>query len=298
MVKKNKEKSPSPNLFEYTDYRRYLADYYQSKKNEKPGFSYRLFSRKAELSSPSYLLDVIKGKKNVEGKSLSGFCKALEFNSRERLYFENLVRFNQATNQETKRYYYEQLLPILQKENGTRLATDQYEYFNHWYAPIIREMVGLENFREDPVWISHRLRRKITPTEAKKTLQLLLDLKMIERDAQGRLKPTVVNLTTPAEVSAISVVKFHEEMLERAKESLGKDAGSKREISSITAALTPTQFRQFKQEIQEFQNKMMQYLENTDPSAPHVYQFNCQLFSLTDLQEGETDVAPQQLKVG
>ena len=42
-------------LFEYINYRRYLADYYRSRKEELPAFSYRYFCNKAGIKSPVFL---------------------------------------------------------------------------------------------------------------------------------------------------------------------------------------------------------------------------------------------------
>lgn len=270
-----------PNLFEHVNYRQFLAAYYQSKKASSESFSYRYFARRAGVASPSYLLDVIKGVKNIADKSLDGFCRALGLSLRERHYFENLVRFNQSDNPEVKRHYYQQLLPVLKKESGKHLQGKQYDYFSSWYLPVVREMIALSDFRENSKWISRRLKGLISPKEAKKAIELLLDLGLIKRNADERLKITDVTVTTPPEVAELVMVKFHQEMLSQAREALVGVEGWQREISGITAALSPAQFKEIKQEIQEFQNRIMQRLEKVDQEANHVYQFNCQLFALT-----------------
>jgi len=226
------------------------------------------------------------------------FCQALGLNQRQRFFFENLIRFNQANETEAKCYYYEQLLPILKKEFGTRLTANQYDYYRRWYVPIIREMVGLEDFREEPKWISRRLRNKVSPAEAREAVQLLIELKLIKRNADGRLQPLSVSVTTAPAVGWISVFKFHEAMLDAAKESLKLDRGRDREISSISVALTPQQFQQCKLEIQEFENRLMQNFEKTDPEARDVYQFNFQLFPVTDIKQEVEDVMVQKTRVG
>ncbi|MGE0616139.1 MAG: TIGR02147 family protein, partial [Bacteriovoracia bacterium] len=45
---------PKPNLFEYTDYRKYLEDYYNFKKATDPGFSYRSFAKAAGFTSSNF----------------------------------------------------------------------------------------------------------------------------------------------------------------------------------------------------------------------------------------------------
>lgn len=272
-----------PNIFDYIDYREYLADYYASKKEQNPQFSYRYFSRQAGFNSPGYLLDIVKGAKNISPKTMEGFCKILDLNNRKRQYFVDLVHFNQAKNPETKRYHYEQLIPIFKKEHGTRLKDKQYEFYSNWYGPVIREMVGMKNFDESPEWISKKLKNLVTPAQAKKMLKILLELNLIKQDADGKLGITDVHLSTPPEVSEVVVTKFHKEMLDLAKESLEGEEGTQREISCLTAALTPTKFETIKQTIQEFGTKLALQMkeEKKEDEEEEVYQFNFQLFSLT-----------------
>lgn len=272
----------SPRLFSYIDYRKYLADHYEYKKRIVRGFSYRSLSRKAGFSSVSYVHHVMQGKRKITDNALEGFLKALELSSRERSYFENLVRFNQATDPDSKRRYYEQLLPIYRDETGTKLTREQYRFYSKWYGPVIREMVALKDFRESGEWISRRLRNLVTPVEAQRMLGLLLKLGLIERNAEGRLVITHLNLTTPAEVRELTLLKFHQDMLKRADDVLAKDDSGDREVSCITASLTREQFGRLKAEIQEFENRIMQDLENSSAGmGDEVYQFNCQLFALT-----------------
>ncbi len=48
-------------IFEYIDYRRFLSDYYNHKKETSRTFSYRYFAEKAGLTSPSFLKHALPG---------------------------------------------------------------------------------------------------------------------------------------------------------------------------------------------------------------------------------------------
>jgi uncharacterized protein (TIGR02147 family) len=274
-------------VFQYLDYRHFLNDFYQAKKQENPSFSHRVFAKKAGFVSPSLLLLVMQGKRNITQKSLPGFCKALDLNVRERKYFETMVLFNQSSNPEAKKHYYEQLVPIYKKEHGQHLKANQYDYLSNWYGPVIREMIELPDFREDPKWISRKLKNLVSPTDVKKMLDLLIELNLVERNDLGTLNIIDTNITTPDEVFDVASFQFHQQMLSLAKRSLVEDQGHKREISGITAALSENQFEKIKQYIQEFQNKLMFELEQPDENQKHVYQFNCQLFPITKFDKDE-----------
>ena len=54
-----------PNVFEYTDYRKFLKDYYEDNKGKKPYFSYRYLSKKAGINASAFFKYVIEGKRGL-----------------------------------------------------------------------------------------------------------------------------------------------------------------------------------------------------------------------------------------
>jgi hypothetical protein len=84
--------SKRPDVFKYTNYRLFLGDMYNYLKVNQRGFSYRNFSRRAELSSPNHLKQVIDGRIGLSSPRIIGkFAKGLELTSAESHYFETLV---------------------------------------------------------------------------------------------------------------------------------------------------------------------------------------------------------------
>ena len=50
-----------PDVLHYSNYRAFLLDYYEYKKEEQPIFSHRYFAQKAGITSPNYLKLVMDG---------------------------------------------------------------------------------------------------------------------------------------------------------------------------------------------------------------------------------------------
>ena len=85
-------------VFDYLDFRAYLADVYVQKKAEGRSFSYRAFSRRAGLKSPNHLKLVIDGQRSLTPHSALRYVKALRLDEDEAAYFIDLVSFNQASS--------------------------------------------------------------------------------------------------------------------------------------------------------------------------------------------------------
>jgi uncharacterized protein (TIGR02147 family) len=49
-------------VFDYTDYRKYLSDYYDEQKKKTPSFSYRFFAKKAGYNSSGLYKDILSNR--------------------------------------------------------------------------------------------------------------------------------------------------------------------------------------------------------------------------------------------
>jgi uncharacterized protein (TIGR02147 family) len=271
-------------IYEYIDYRKYLSDWCTHEREVSDSFSFRNFSRAAGLASPSYLKMVIDGKRNISLDTIPGFAKALKLNAEESRFFENLVHFSQARTHKAKNLYYHRLLRNRRFRDANHLSKERYEYFSKWYYAAIREMVALPGFRDDPSWIAKRLRPQVTKAEAKAALALLLRLGLVVRGKDGKIVLSDASVTTSDEVNSLAVANFHKEMIDRARDSLTQPKGKRRNISSLTIALSKEKFARIKDRIHEFRKEIRAMIGEGD-SPDDVYQINFQLFCLTEVED-------------
>lgn len=279
------EGAATPNIYRYHDYRAFLKDIIAWKQAGNPGFSLRMFSRRAGFEAINFIGLVIRGKRNLGLASVRKVGKALELKKDELEYFENMIQMNQAETNEEKNYFYRRMSASKKYLEVHGLQRDQYEFYSKWYYTVIREMVGLPSFREDAAWIARRVRPAISPEEAKATLALLIRLGLVERGPDGRLRQVNAHLSTPAEVGHLGVVNFHHEMIDRAKEAIELSNPLHRDISALTLALTPEKFRIAKERITAFRRELHALLASSAEDAGHaIFQINFQLFNLTEVE--------------
>lgn len=92
-------------VFGYTDYRTYLRDFYDFRKDGQHGYSYRTFSKSAGFASPNILKLVVDGERNISPEAVQKFVKALGLKGQMADYFATLVRLNQAKTDVDKEHY-------------------------------------------------------------------------------------------------------------------------------------------------------------------------------------------------
>jgi len=268
-----------PSVFEYTDFRKYLADYYAAEKERRPSFSYRAFARRAGFSSPNFLKLVIDGMRNLGKDSVPSFTKALGLVGEEATFFADLVAFAQAPTIEEKNRHFERIAASRRFRAARRIDGALFEYLSHWWTPAIREMAGRADFRDDPTWIARELRPRIRPAEAKRALATLETLGLLVRDARGRLVRGEPTLTTGHEVHSVAVVNYHRQMLERAAEAIETQPSARREFAAVTVCIRADTVTDLKARVQRFCEEILERSDR-DEEPEVVYQVNVQLFAL------------------
>jgi uncharacterized protein (TIGR02147 family) len=269
------------NIFEYLDYRRYLRDLYQQRKATCYGFSHRSFSRRVGLRSSNFLKLVMDGERNLTPEMAHRFAIGCGLGGREADYFCELVAFNQARTAAEQKRCHQRLFRFKQYREIHRLDEAQVAYHSTWYLPAIRELAARSDFRDDPKWIARVLRPRITPGEAKKAVDTLLDLGLLVREKTGSLRQSAPLVTTGAGPLGHHVVGYHRAMLERASEALDIVPREEREISSLTLCVSREVMLDLKERIRELRRELLQAAElQGEPDT--VVQINFQLFPLSE----------------
>lgn len=268
-------------IYNYYDYRLFLKDYYQEKKEETPHFSYRYISQKVKMDS-SYIIKVLQGNLHISTKKIDLLCKLCELNKKESLYFENLVYFCKAKTEKERKLYFEKLLSQ-SSSSQKKLENKQYKFFQKWYYSATWSLLNFFEFKGDFEDLSIMHAPTISVKEAKESVKLLLDLKLISKDSNDQYKVTDQNITTGSEWSSIAISQYQQEMINKAGEALERFQKEERNISTVTMNL-PDNILSIVEELTfNYRKSLIQLANNceNDNFKNRVYQLNIQLFPLS-----------------
>ncbi len=275
------EKGIQASIFEYSDYRKFLADYYLNRKAASATYSHRQFAKQAGLSSPSHLLMIIKGERNLSIKTIPKFVDGLKLGTKERKFFELLVVYSQTDDLQIKAKVFADIMQIKSSIAGLhRLEKEKFDFLSKWNVVAIYVMVGLKDFKADPAWIVKRLGNKILVSQAKEALTNLLNLKMIEVDKIAGLKQASGAITVADDTRSIAVFNYHQSMIRLAEEALKTKAPSLREMNGATVSIPLDKLAEVKERIRNFRKEINQLAASYEDSD-EVYQLNIQFFPLT-----------------
>jgi uncharacterized protein (TIGR02147 family) len=270
-----------PDVLHYSNFRTFLADYYEFKKSESPIFSHRFFAKKAGITSPNYLKLVMDGKRNLTKKSLVKFAAGLGLKGLRAEFFENLVFFNQALAITERNLYYANILRTRAKAGLRKLDEAQFQLFSDWRHIAVRELAAAKGFRPDARWVAKKLGKAITEREAEESLNLLALLGLLKKTANG-FAQSDVNITTSDEVRSLLVKNYHHQMIRMAATALDNLPAAKRDVSSITIPIHARDFSKLKEQIQLMRKELLN-LAAEPGTGEDVVQVNIQLFPLTEM---------------
>lgn len=269
-------------IFEYNDYRQYLLDYYTHKKSINPSYSHRVFAKQAGLSSPSHLLMIIKGERNLSQKTIPKFVDGLKLSQKEAKFFELMVLFAQTEDLEMKSKYFAEIISIkstLAKVHN--LEKEKFDFLAKWYVVAIYVLTDTRNFSPSPNWIAKRLGNRITAAQAAEALQILLRLEMIEADSERGYKQKMTGaLRVQDEARSMAVYEYHQSMNRLASDALRQNPPSTREINSATISIPKDKLSEIQEKIRAFRKEINQ-IASAYSNPDDVYQMNIQLFALT-----------------
>lgn len=275
-------------IFQYTNFRSFLKDYYEEKKASE-GYTYRDFSKSAGMNSSSWLLHLIKGTKNLSDGSILKVTKTLGLTESEAEYFEVLVHFTQAKDNDTRDYFYRKMLACKKNLNIAQLSEDQYDYYNKWYHPVIRSLVSKVKFGDNYKLLGSRLIPQISPSEAKASVALLIRLGLIKKDDSGNWVQAEPIVSTGDEVISLNVVNYHKQVSRLAEDAFDRSVREERDISALTLGISTEAFNRIKVRIQSFRKEIMEIARESD-NPDRVFQMNLQFFPVSKREEHTDEI--------
>lgn len=267
-------------LFGYLNYRDFLRDAYEERHSGDWRFSHRYIAERAGFDS-SMFNKILQGKRNLTKRMVKVFADIFCSDAREKSYFANMVAFNQAKTHSESRQYLEKL--VATKECKVEdLAKDQFEYFDHWYHAVVRELVTFYPYVGDDAALGLMVRPPITASQVKSSIALLERLSMIRKDeATGTYVQTQGLISSGSESYSTAVNSYIQQNLDVAQTALDRFDKSERNLSTLAFACDETMYAELVEMVRRFRREVLAKVSQCE-KPNRVFQLGMQLFPLSD----------------
>jgi uncharacterized protein (TIGR02147 family) len=268
---------PTPSIYEYNDFRRYLADYQKATVQSDKSFSASSICRRLGMpNTRSYFADVLKGKL-VTDTFVDRFAGLLKLSTEEERFFRTLVSFNQAATAELKEWHFEQLIAL--NRTPKRVVDPQtYLFYKEWYHTAVWAVLDIINFKNAYADLARKLTPAITPVQARRSIDLLKKLGLIKKNERGFLKPVDRSITTGAYVKDALISQYQVKCLDLAKQAIIKEQQEPKNFSTMTLRISKDAYKVLEKRLQSFKAEVRSIAHKDEKPAEVVYQVNIQVF--------------------
>jgi uncharacterized protein (TIGR02147 family) len=274
-------------IYQYTDYRAFLHDYFAEQKAANPAFSHQFFARKANIKSSGFVLHLIKGERNVTKPVLLNIARAIGLDIAQTEYFEDLVSFDQAKTQSDREYYFGRIAAKRKHVKAKSLDDRQYELYSAWYHTVIRELVTLAD-NADPAALYKMLIPSVTPKQAKSSLKLQEELGILKKkDTRGGYRQAESFIAGGGAVRNTALVKYQKDMLDQTKAAWDRFKTDEITMHTVTLCMSEELLDKIRQEIRDFKQRLLDIVGSEAKKPERVYHLNINLFPVTKAIKGE-----------
>ena len=267
------------NIYTYIDYRVYLADYFNDRRSRSPSFSIRNFARIADIASHSFISAVMKGKRNLTADCRQKIARGLGLAGNELLYFNHLVEFNQSRSVDKKQECFDKLNALRRNTTYYKINKKQFAYLSKWYNIVIRELAENAPWGGDYARLASYVLPKITESQARASIQLLLANGMLVCAEDGTYHQTEKILTTK-EIPGHLVKVVRKQFIELSARASEETGPHERNLASTTLALSGRNYQRAVEIMEEARHRIIALAQDKEP-VNRVYQAHLHLFPLS-----------------
>lgn len=269
-------------IFEYTGYRQYIADFYAERK-VKSAFTWREFARMAGFSSSVHLKYVSEGRFNLGEDAVERVAKAMGLSGNRLEYFRAMVEFDHAVTDNIKKEIFDRMLSIAKQSNAKVIEGDAFRYFDSWRNPVLRELAPAMPGAK-PLALAKACRPKVTAAEVSESLNFLVKANLLKKDAAGNYKQSDKIVTAgPMAAASVAVRGLHRQMGEIALDTIEGVPQNERHFSGVTLGITSDAYDEIVAELDACRRKIIE-IATAEDETDEVYRLNLQFFPMTNKQ--------------
>ena len=268
-------------VFDYLDYRKFLADFYAAKKARRGSFSMQVMALKAGMDT-SNLAKALAGKRHIPPSAIARFREVCGFGEDEQTHFARLVAWQKARDPAKAKAVFERIVKS-QRARPHIVDGRKYDYYSRWYYIAVYTLLECMDFRGTPREyraLATRLNPALTLEEARESVDLLLQLGLVAVDDAGRHVPVQKSISTGERWKSYAVEKFQAETLDLSKRSLEAIPKEERDISTLTFSATREELETLKKLTKDYRRSIVELI-SSGKGGGRVYQMNLQLFPLS-----------------
>ena len=256
--------------------REILKFHFEERRTKNPRFSLRAYAKLLD-TTPSYISEVLSGKKKLAPTRALQFAKKLRFNPLDAEYLSIHAELESSTGPDAMTFWSDKLDIWNRKSKATDLGLDRFEAMANWYHIPILELTEHRDGISGPAPIVKKL--GLSQIEAEQALERLLRIGVLSRDARGKyIKTASIGIFESPERHD-GLRQFHRQMIHKSLEAVESQAPG-RFVGSETFLFDPKYSDEANRIVENFLSQMAS-LSKRSANEGEVFHLAVQFFPVT-----------------
>lgn len=166
----------SINIFDYTDYRKFLNDCFEAKKALDKHFTYGRWAKEIGLSSISGLTMILNGQRHAGKQIISLLIENLKLTDDEKEHFQKLIKLQKQAKDDSSLVMYMMDNLKLEEKVQDELRPLQFK----WQMGFLREAIKWQDFQGSDEYLSHKCRFPVDKGQLENILNEMINEGMIK----------------------------------------------------------------------------------------------------------------------
>lgn len=271
-----------PDIYSYTDVKKYLKEYRDFRRVEDPGFSNtHICYVLGQIHSNSYFNNVVSGRVRIGTTIIDRFNVLLELTPEEFTYFRNLVNYSQSRTAEERETYFRQLIKS-SRISGKEIQAKLQAYYDDWYHPVVRAFMDLASFDgENYGVLLARMNNPISLPNLKQSVALLIELGLIRKNDQGFYKPADSVISSGSEIEQDILLQFQEKTMNHSRSVIQNEHVSPQKITTMTVSVSKNAYQRIIDRITELKHEIRAIAGSDTEEAEELCQVVVHLYPYT-----------------
>lgn len=248
-------------VFEYLDYRKYLKDAFEERRERDSSLSYRRLAELVGLDGSNFH-KIVLGRTHLPARCQSRVIEYLGLGSRESEYFLLLTAFARERGAKARMEILErakQLQDVARKP----LEDRELLFYRDWWTSVIRLLLEVHDGRAVAAELASAMSPSILPQQAQASFDLLVELKLVKKAGSGRWKLADPHLTAGGEAKSGAVHAYQRQILELAAQSLQRHSRQERDVSTLTVPIDDKSYAAICDILRECRRQIQKQAEST-----------------------------------
>ena len=266
------------NIFDFTRFRKFLAEYQERRQAAEPSFSRTEFCNLLGLpNTRSYFNDVVQGKR-VTDNMRERFINVIGLKGNEAKYFEAMIDFDQGKTAQVREAAFDAMMR-LNKTPQAIVDPDSYEFFGNWYNSTVYAIHEVMDVADDVSELASKIFPPVSEKKLQASLKLMQKMNLVRKNESGFWKPTKDSLATVQQSKSQMVLQFQKQCLELSKQALESAGKESRDMTTFTYSVSKKAQKQVEVAAEKFKVQI-RHIVTADSEKPEIVEhINLHVFS-------------------